>query len=365
MAPLLLAVAGCGNSVSSTPSPRPTASPTPTSGPPLLVVADPSDYAFAGAITVRFYWLDGTEVSHVMLPASTQVVAARGARVFVLSNGKLRGLHRDGSFEELADLGKSGGGVTPSPDGTRWLWSTDVSNAGSSTITSAIHLAGDGLKDRVIITNTEGAHVLRPYEWTNVGAFLAHTVQGIGAYVPFGLPLGPVDRLNVETATATPIANSDTCQFSDMSADGTIACFPSHSTVRLAYPDGHVTDIPLSTPRFESSGDAFFSLDGRHLTVAGASGKVPDSICPGCTGGPASRWATDLITTSDGSITRLALDDVRPADTPLAACWLPYDALIVYRPTGSVDSPGVFEVGSSGAITPISKSGVPVGVLTE
>jgi len=25
----------------------------------------------------------------------------------------------------------------------------------------------------------------------------------------------------------------------------------------------------------------------------------------------------------------------------------------------------VFEVGSSGAITPISKSGVPVGVLTE
>jgi hypothetical protein len=314
---------------------------------------------------VRFYWLDGTEVSHVTLPPGTQVVAARGARVFVLSNGKLRGLHRDGSFEELADLGKSGEGVTPSPDGTRWLWSSVVSNAGSSTITSAIHVGGDGLKDRVIITNTEGAHVLLPYEWTNVGAFLAHTVMGIGAYVPFGLPLGPVDRLNVETATATPIANSDTCQFSDMSSDGTIACFPSHSTVRLVYPDGHVTDIPLSTPRFESSGDAFFSLDGRHLTVAGASGKVPDGICPSCTGGPASRWATDLITTSDGSITRLALDDVRPADSPRAACWLPYDTLIVYRPTGSVDSPGVFEVGSSGAITPISKSGVPVGVLTE
>jgi hypothetical protein len=134
--------------------------------------------------------------------------------------------------------------------------------------------------------------------------------------------------------------------------------------VRLVYPDGHVTDIPLSTPRFESSGDAFFSLDGRHLTVAGASGNPPDSICPGCTGGPASRWATDLITTSDASIIRLALDDVRPADSPLAACWLPHDALIVYRPTRSVDSPGVFEVGSSGAILPISKSGEPVGVLT-
>jgi hypothetical protein len=82
------------------------------------------------------------------------------------------------------------------------------------------------------------------------------------------------------------------------------------------------------------------------------------------------RWtcvalATDLITTSDGSITRLALDDVRPADFPRAACWLPYDALIVYRPTGSVDSPGVFGVGSSGVSTPVSKSGVPVGVLTE
>src|SRR5712671_5807208 len=97
VAPLLLFVAGCG--VSTTPSargpvsPTPTsASPTPTSGPPLLVVADPSPYAFAGAITVRFYWLDGTEVSHVTLPGGTQVVAARGARVFVLSNGKLRGL---------------------------------------------------------------------------------------------------------------------------------------------------------------------------------------------------------------------------------------------------------------------------------
>jgi hypothetical protein len=357
MAPILLVLAGCD--ISATPSPRATvsATTTPVSGPPLLVVADPSPDAFAGAITVRFYWLDGTEVSHVMLPAGTQVVAARGARVFVLNNGKLRGLHRDGSFEELADLGSAPGGeVTPSPDGTRWLWSTNVSNAGSSTTTSAIHRGGDGLKDRVIITNTEGAHVLRPYEWTKVGAFLAHMVTVVGANVPFGLPLGPVDRLNVETATATPIANSDTCQFSDMSADGTIACFPSAHTVRLVYPDGHVTDIPLSTPRFESSGDAFFSLDGRHLTVAGVSGSPNDR---------ASRWATDLITTSDGSITRLALDDVRPADFPRAACWLPYDALIVYRPTGSVDSPGVFEVGSSGTSLPISKSGVPVGVLTE
>jgi hypothetical protein len=305
---------------------------------------------------VRFYWLNGSEFSHVTLPLGAQVVAARGARVFVRSNGKLRGLHRDGSFEELADLGKTGGEVTPSPDGTRWLWSTNISNASSSTTTSAIHLGGDGLTDRVIISATEEAHFLRPYEWTNVGAFLAHTVTGIGAYIPFGLPLGPVDRLNVETATATPIANSDTCQFSDMSADGTVACFPAAHTVRLAYPDGHVTDIPLSTPRFDFSGDAFFSLDGRHLTVAGATGKSVD--------GPASRWATDLIKTSDGSITRLALDDVRPADSPRAACWLPYDSLIVYRPTFSADSPGVFVVGAAGASTPISKSGVPVGVLT-
>jgi len=61
----------------------------------------------------------------------------------------------------------------------------------------------------------------------------------------------------------------------------------------------------------------------------------------------------------------LALDDVRPADFPRAACWLPYDSLIVYRPTFSADSPGVFVVASSGTSLPISKSGVPVGVLTE
>ncbi len=47
-----------------------------------------------------------------------------------------------------------------------------------------------------------------------------------------------------------------------------------------------------------------------------------------------------------------------------AACWLGDGSFVVYRPDNSADGPGVFIVGPSGASTQISKSGVPVGLLS-
>lgn len=359
LAPVMaLLLAGCGNSVappaSATRSPGPTAAPAPT----LLVVADPSPYSAQTPASVRFFKLDGTEVSHVTLAAGDQVVAATGTRVFVLStNGKLRGLHRDGRFEDLADFGTAGVAFVASPDGTRWLWSTSSSDG--NTINSAIHLGGVGVTPRVIqsaSTSTSGARALRPYEWTAVGAFVEHGAVGIGGYIPYVTATGPVDQLDVDTGTATAIAGSATCSFSDMSADGTVACFPQprQHTLRLVRRDGSVVDTPLSTPRFNLTGDAYFSQNGQLLTVAGAVGV-------GFSG--QERYGTDLVKPVDASISRISLEGVRPAGFMRAACWLPDGSFVVYRPDNSADGPGVFIVGPSGASTQISKSGVPVGLL--
>jgi hypothetical protein len=306
---------------------------------------------------VRFFKLDGSEVSHVTLATNDQVVGVAGARVFILGmNGKLRGLHRDGSFEDLADFGTAGVTFVASPEGTRWLWSTSSSD--SNTISSAIHLGGVGITPRVVesaSTNMSEARALRPYEWTAVGAFVEHGAVGIGGYIPYLATTGPVDQLDVENGTPTAVASNAKCGFSDMAADGTIACFPSQHTLRLMRRDGSAVDIPLSTPRFNLTGDAYFSHNGQLLTVAGAVGV-------GFQG--SERYGTDLVKPLDGSISRLSLEGVRPAAFMRAACWLADGSLVVYRPDNSADAPGVFIVSPSGASTPITKSGVPVGVLT-
>ena len=68
-------------------------------------------------------------------------------------------------------------------------------------------------------------------------------------------------------------------------------------------------------------------------------------IVGGATGAGAGqeRFATDLIRTSDGSITPLALDNVRPANGEWA--WMADGSLIVYRPQ-------------------FAAAGEPIGVLT-
>jgi len=362
LGPVMVAIAACGANGTSasghlTPSPTVTlssGSPAPENT-PLLVVADPSPYAGQSAVVVRFFSLAGREASRITLAVGDQVVGATGARVFVLTmSGKLRGLHRNGSYDELGDLGSSGVVVRSSPDGTRWLWSTSTPNG--NVISSAIHLGGDGLTPHVVESATEANRALRPYEWTAVGAFVEHGAVGIGGYIPFLGATGPVDRLNVETKATMRITNTDKCGFSDMAMDGTFACFPAAYTVRIVYPEGRTTDIPLARPRFNLTGDSYFSQDGMSLTVAGAEGNGAN--------GQGERFGTDVIKTSDASINRLALNDVRPADFMRAACWLPDGSLVVYRPSYAADPSGVFIASPSGGSTTISNSGEPVGLLS-
>jgi hypothetical protein len=358
LAAAAVALAACGaNSLTAASASSPSSASSPALS-RVLVVADPTVSSGSGGTPsiVRFFSLDGHEASHASLPTGSQIVGVGGARVFVLdANGKLRALHRGGTYEDLADLGNGSVSFVASPDGKRWVWATSMFQG--QTITSAVHLGGDRLTPKTVETVTEDNHSLRPYEWTSVGLFVQHGAVGIGGYIPYLAATGPVDRLDVNAGTATPITGSDTCNFSDMAADGTVACFPNRAQhhVRIISPDGKVTDIPLSTPRFNLTGDAYFSHDGQQITVGGAVGA-------GFQGG--EHYGTDLIKASDGSIARLTLDGVRPAGFMRAACWLADGSLIVYRPSNSADGPGTFVYGADGKSTSITKSGEPLGILT-
>ena len=78
-----------------------------------------------------------------------------------------------------------------SPDGKRWLWDTFDANLGSQ-----VHLAGDGLAPRVVAQMQSGNASVHAYSWTAGGAFISHHPNGIGGYILFDGPFGPVDRLD-------------------------------------------------------------------------------------------------------------------------------------------------------------------------
>ena len=77
------------------------------------------------------------------------------------------------------------------------------------------------------------------------------------------------------------------------------------------------------------------------------------------------QYGTDVIKTSDASITRISLENVRPADFMRARCWLADGSLILYRPENTPDPVGTYIYTPGGSSTLISKSGMPVGVLTQ
>lgn len=359
---LVLALAACGSTQGAvkTASPSSAGAASPSERQALIAIAEvPSGGYSAGPTPVRLMQADGKEVDRVTIKQGvTEVAAAAGSRIFVLEgNGALKAVHKDGSIEDLGRLGdRPPEGFMVSPDGRRWMWGT---NDGQ---TAQVHLAGDGLAPRVVAESHENARAIRPYSWTLVGAFLADGPVGIGGYILFYPALGPVKKVDPASFSVTPVAHTDTCQFSDMARDGTIACFPgggaqNSSSLSLIAPDGKVTTIALAMPRFTQYGDAYFSQDGRQLTVAGAT-SVGSSNQP-------EQYGTDLVTTSNASIKRLSIDGVRLSETIGALSWAADGSLVVWRPDGAAGGPaGVFLVSTSGKVIQLGGGGRPIGLIS-
>jgi hypothetical protein len=325
----------------------------------LIVVAEEPAAGYQSAPTpVRLMRPDGKEVDRLTVKQGARVARAAGARIFVVGDdGSLKAIHRDGSVENLGSLGdRAPYGFMVSPDGTRWMWRTNSGQA------AQIHLAGNGLASRVVAESNENAHAIQTYSWTPAGAFLVYAPDGIGGYILFNPALGPVKKVDLARFTAAPVAHTDSCQFSDMSRDGTIACFPrggaqNSRSLSLIAPDGKATTIALAMPRFTQYGDAFFSPDGRQLTVAGATSVGSDN--------QPEQYGTDLVKTSDASIGRLSIDGVRLNDAIQAQAWLADGSLVVWRPEGAVGgAPGVFLVGAGGKVTQLGGRGTPIGVIS-
>src|SRR4029077_3777961 len=207
-------------------SPNSTSVASPSPSPVLIVVAEepPTGY-LTGPTTVRLMRPDGKEVDRLSVEQKSRVARAAGARIFVIGDlGSLKAIHRDGSVENLGSLGSTPpSGFVVSPDGKRWLWDTSDANMGSQ-----VHLAGEGLAPRVVAQMPSGNASVHAYSWTAAGAFISHQPNGIGGYILFDSPFGPVDRMDPDKYTTTPVQTGN-CIFSDMAGDGSVACFPAGS----------------------------------------------------------------------------------------------------------------------------------------
>ena len=293
-------------------------------------------------------------VQTLTVKAGSELLGAAGARIFVRSGTLLKGIHQDGSVEDLGDLGGTGG-FFPSPDGTRWMWGTNDANQ------SQVHVAGDGMSPRVVASSNTQARAIEPYAWTPVGAFLHDSPVGIGGYILFEPARGPVTKLDPTSFNTSPVAHTDVCAFSDMRSDGTIVCFASRQngfSLVLFAPDGKQQTIQLATPRFALAGDAYLSPDGKRVALDGATGAG--------TRGQPEQYGTDLVTVADASISRLAIDGVRLPSFLRWQSWLGDGSLVVWRPAGAAGgAAGVFIVSPSGQATQISQGGYPIGLMTS
>jgi hypothetical protein len=308
-------------------------------GPLLIVVAE----ALASHESlIRLLREDGTEAGQLRVQANVQVLGASGSRIFLLSGSHLQGLHVDGSIEDLGQLPKDVAQIWPSPDGQRWVWAASAYVASATAYQSAVQLGQKGAASRTIQSRTDGATWLLPVSWTPQGVFTQH-MGGIDGYFVFGLPvLSKVDRIDPDRGSLAPVKTPDGCAFADQSADGTVACMVrgNYPILRVVAPSGAQTSIPLATPRFNITGDVYFSVDGTMLAVCGAEG------IGGGMGNPNPQpeaFGTDLVRVSDGSIVRIGPPGVRLAMGWRS--WLPDGKLVLWRPSGAAGGPpGLFIV---------------------
>jgi hypothetical protein len=359
---LVLALAACGSTqgavkTASTGSASSSAA-APSAVAVLIVVAEEPVAGYTNAPTlVRLMHPDGKEVDRLTVKQGTRVVRAAGARIFVIGDdGSLKAIHRDGSVENLGSVGTGERGFVVSPDGKRWLWSTFDGNT-----LSHVYLAGDGLAPRVVAQMQASDKSVHAYSWTSGGAFIDHPPpSGIGGYMPFEHSWGEVVRLDPAKFSTAPVQVGD-CQFSDMARDETVACLTgsgqNRRVIKVIRKDGTAKTIELAMPRFAQDGAAFFSRDGNLLSVAGAANVATNS--------QEEQFGTDVITTKDASIKRLAIDGVRPSDEMQGQSWLDDGSLVVFRQDGAAGGPpGVFLVSPSGKVTQLGGRGTPIGLIS-
>ena len=351
------AVAGCGGTPR---TPGPASQVARTAPPaPLAVVLDGP----FGTVPnwVRLVGLDGVEAARLPLPDNAEAVAAGGHRVLVAGGGHLLGADLTAGLPAalgtVASLPADGPdelvrGLVLSPDGTRWLYASVVQH-GDGTLTSRIHLGGIGRSDRVVVERTAEGRAVQPVAWTAGGAVVGDEPVGIGGYILFRRTFGPTSLLDLDSGALQPLT-PESCAFSDLAADGSVACVVdgregpnSGGPVRLRIQPRSGPAVEVALPAaVQQAGAAYFSPVDSSVTLASspATGATDEAV-------------TDmLVDRRDGSV------HVLPVSGLIPVAWLPGGRILAHRPSGvGGGDPGTWMIDPTAGATRLSTGTEAVG----
>ena len=231
-----------------------------------------------------------------------------------------------------------------------------------------MYSAGEGAAPRVVLTEINPKGQLEPFAWTAQGIYVNPLPMDANGYFPFQGPviLGTMKLVTPSTGQATLIPGLQDCSFSDANDAGLIACFRVGAKPDLRLLHALPSDLTLATPRFNFVGDAYFSMDGSLLTVAGATGVgMPEQLSGGVPSKP-EVYGVDLVRVAGESIRRFGPEGTRVAMGEQS--WLPDGKLVLWRPLGAAGGdPGLYVLDPNGAGQGplINTTGRAVGYVTS
>jgi len=324
---------------------------------PLLAVLD---HPFGAAPnTLLLLRADGGgEVGHVALDPDAESVSTSGALVLVAGAGRMHVYGADGSV--VASVSLPGGpdslvrGLIGDATATHLLWAT-VTQTGDSAV-SELYGAGVGGTPSLVLRSTAAGRARQPLVWTPSGPVVSDEPLGIGGYVLFRRTFGPASLLDPGSGQVRALTDAG-CAFSDMSADGSVACVrngreaPNNGgavTLHVVRAGG-ATPLDVALPvAVQQAGAALFSPDGRTLTLATSP----------VLGEGSEQVSMALVDVASGTQRSFGAAGLMPV------AWLADGRLVAVRLPGVAGGdPGTYVLDSNGTATLISSASSVIGVL--
>jgi hypothetical protein len=355
------AVSACGGSQGAplgTPGPTtpatPAATATPAAHSTLLAVLD---HPFGAAPnTLRLLRPDGGgEVAHASIDPDAEAVATSGSEVLVAGPGQLHALGPNGTVVAQvsfpgADLVR---GLAGDPTGTRWLWGT-VAQAGG-VAKSTLYAGSPTGTPTPVLSHSAPGKAMQPLAWTAGGPVVSEEPLGIGGYVLFRRTFGSAGLLDMDSHSVKPLTDT-ACAFSDMAADGSVACVlngreaPNNGgtvTLRVIRPGRATLNVPLGAS-VAQAGAALFSPDGTTLSLATspALGEGQEQV------------TMELVDVATGAHHAVGAAGLMPV------CWMPDGRLAAVRLPGVAGGDvGTYLVDSGGRTTLVTTASTVVGIV--
>ena len=362
LAGTLSACAAPHGAATATPAPtaRATAGATPTAANPHLPLLAVLDHPFgASPNTLRLVRADGGgEVAAIALDPDAEAVATSGTLVLVAGGGTLHVYAADGAPAATLSLPGASSeslvrGLAGDATGTHWLWAMVTQSGGVAT--SSVDAAGPGTAPSPVASSRAAGSALQPLAWTAGGAVLSDEPLGIGGYVLFRRTFGAASLLDLATHATRPLTDA-ACAFSDLAADGSVACVlngreaPNQGgpvTLRVTR-TGHAPLSVALPAGVAQAGAALFSPDGSKLTLATspALGEGDEQI------------SMELVDAASG-----ARHPFGPAGL-MPVAWLADGRVVAVRLPGVAGGDvGTYAVDSGGTATLLSTASTVIGVL--